>query len=219
MMIAVCLSGSIKNTKSIEYIEKLSNKHLVYIFIHTWNISNLDEFNSTLWSKSNTLELENINLFNPKKILIEDFSDRQILLQNLFNAADFKNKARHDIGTVSMYYSIFKSNELKKEYEKENNITFDCVIRSRFDSDIISELEIESYDLSKVNIPIGKDWGGLNDQFAFGNSDSMDIYSDLINNLSSVNSLYHPETMLQNYITLKNLNINRCVLDARIHYE
>jgi hypothetical protein len=118
-----------------------------------------------------------------------------------------------------MYYSIFKSNELKKEYEKENNITFDCVIRSRFDSDIISELEIESYDLSKVNIPIGKDWGGLNDQFAFGNSDSMDIYSDLINNLSSVNSLYHPETMLQNYITLKNLNINRCVLDARIHYE
>jgi len=55
---------------------------------------------------------------------------------------------------------------------------FDCVIRMRFDSDF----EGKTLDVSKCSdglyIPEGEDWlGGINDQFALGSSESMDIYS------------------------------------------
>jgi hypothetical protein len=42
-----------------------------------------------------------------------------------------------------MYYSIYKSNELKKQYEIENNFKYDYVIRLRMDVQFEYELDIE----------------------------------------------------------------------------
>ena len=220
MKIAICISGSIKNTKSLNYINNIRSKYDTKIFIHTWDIRNKKEFDDTTWSKANNLELEKIIDFNADKILIENFSNKLSYLNRIFNEANFKDKIRQDIGTISMYYSIFKSNQLKIDYEKENSMIFDCVIRSRFDSNVQQQFDfIENADLTQINIPHGRDWGGLNDQFAFGNSYQMNIYSDLINNLPSINNSYHSETMLRSYVNNTNLAINRCNLEVKIHHE
>ena len=110
-----------------------------------------------------------------------------------------------------MLYSIWKSNQLKKDYENENNIVFDRVIRMRFDSDF----EGKELNLKKLpeclNIPKGEDWcGGVNDQFALGTSQLMDIYSDLYNNLTNMGAIdYHPESILRDYLNSMQIKLNR----------
>ena len=171
-----------------------------------WNISNTEKFKSTCWNPNldrNAVHLIN-NLFNPESIIIENFESNEKYLENILHSYNFKEFARKDIGPISMYYSIFKSNELKISYEQKNKITFDCCVRMRFDSDIKDDFNIKNYDLNLLNIPKGKDWGGINDQFAFGSSSLMDKYSNTI--YGTVGDIYHPETILMNHL---NPNLNQ----------
>ncbi len=74
-------------------------------------------------------------------------------------------------------------NELRKEYEKENNIVHDIVIRTRFD--IIMNNKVH-YDISPgentIYTCIGGTAGFPNDMFALGNSKIMDLYCNRIDN-------------------------------------
>lgn len=84
------------------------------------------------------------------------------------------------LSTWSQLYAIAECNELKKQYEKENNMVFDWVIRSRFDFAINTYIPFEVLDNSKLYIPNcrmtpERDFG--NDQFAFSSSENMDNYS------------------------------------------
>ena len=47
----------------------------------------------------------------------------------------------------SMFFSIQRFNQLKMQYERENNFSYDIVIRCRFDVDII-KFDIDLYNLS-----------------------------------------------------------------------
>ena len=50
----------------------------------------------------------------------------------------------------SMFYSIWKANELKKEYEKKNNFKYDCVIKSRFDVALFDKLDVMNQNLNYI---------------------------------------------------------------------
>ena len=220
MKFAVCLSGYPKFIdKSLQSINKIKNYGDVKIFIHTWNISDIEKFKYTCWSPNldkNPISLIN-DLFNPESILIENFENNKYYLENILNSHMFTKFARRDIGLISMYYSIFKSNQLKFEYEQKSKINFDCCIRMRFDSDIKDDFNIKNYDLNLLNIPQGKDWGGINDQFAFGNSALMDKYSNVIYGI--VGDTYHPETILMNYLNANKINPARINLNVGINNE
>ena len=54
------------------------------------------------------------------------------------------------LSTWSQLYAIAECNELKKQYEKENNMVFDWVIRSRFDFAINTYIPFEVLDNSKL---------------------------------------------------------------------
>ena len=60
-------------------------------------------------------------------------------------------------------------------------------------------------------IPNDGDWcGGINDQFAVGSSKDMDIYCDMYNSFSMVKHIpYHPESMLREYLKIKNIESDR----------
>ena len=84
------------------------------------------------------------------------------------------------LSTWSQLYAIAQCNELKKQYEKENNMVFDWVIRTRFDFAINTYIPFEVLDNSKLYIPNcrmtpERDFG--NDQFAFSSSENMDNYA------------------------------------------
>ena len=229
MKIAICISGAVRYpefaVRSIENITK--NYEDLKLFIHTWKIYDREDFTTTihgleLKEKQNIVETDlgiiDQNQYKYETLLIEDYESKKHHFQKIYDCLDINPfipdtciKPRHDIGYISMLYSIWKSNQLKKDYENENNIVFDRVIRMRFDSDF----EGKELDLKKlpdcINIPKGEDWcGGVNDQFALGTSQLMDIYSDLYNNLTNMGTIdYHPESILRDYLNSMQIELNR----------
>jgi hypothetical protein len=109
---------------------------------------------------------------------------------------------------------------LKKEYEEENNIKFDWVIRMRTDSDFKYDvLDLNSFN-HDLNIPSGEDWSdnAINDQFAIGRSDAMDLYSNLYNSIHNVQTTeYFSEKLLFTHLNNVNLTSNRINFPVRIN--
>jgi hypothetical protein len=235
MKIAVCISGGVRYPHlGLQSIRKIIPNEYVKVFIHTWKIKDRSAFVKTLHGldhkevdKTVETNLSSLEYYNYEKLLIENYDECEKKFENLLSTLKFVPSTdpedeypRSDAGPISMHYSIFKSNQLKGEYEKENNITFDWVIRMRTDSDFKSNiLDVRSLS-GELNIPSGEDWSdsGINDQFAIGKSNAMDLYSNLYNNFHHNQSVkYYPERILYSHLKNMNLNIGRIDFPVRIN--
>ena len=235
MKIAVCISGGIRYPHlGLKSIQKIFPNDYVKIFIHTWKISDREDFLKTLSGlehkeRNNIADTDHSFLenYNYEKLLIENYKNCKNKFEKLFNNLKFVPSTdpedeypRFDVGPISMHYSIHQANELKKQYEVENNITFDWVIRMRTDSDF----RYDSLNLNtltgELNIPSGEDWSdiGINDQFAIGTSHAMNLYSNLYNNFHyTQSSKFYPERLLLNYLKQVDVKIQRIDFPVRIN--
>ena len=223
MKIAVCISGGVRYPHlGLQSIQKIIPNEYVKVFIHTWKIKDKNSFLKTVSGLEHKEEdkiietnLSFLDNYDYEKLVIENYEECKSRFKIILDKLKFVPSTdeediepRNDIGPISMHYSIYNANKLKIEYEKENNITFDWVIRMRTDSDFKYDvLDLKMLDCD-LNIPSGEDWSdtGINDQFAIGKSDIMNLYSSLYKNLYTVqSSKYYPERML--YLHLKNMNI------------
>jgi len=128
-----------------------------------------------------------VDVYNPKKFELEqpmnpDLS-KYIRVPPPQPNWKVKNPA---LSTYAQFYSLMKANNLKREHEKEFKMTFDWVIRSRFDFALNTEIPFEELDNSKLYIPNcrmtpNRDFG--NDQFAFSSSRNMDKYCNVFNRI------------------------------------
>jgi hypothetical protein len=223
MKVAICLSGLSRCVLSTfdSVISKIAKTLNADIFIHTWDIDDdKNRFGDSV-DYARSLKSGKAEFFTQysyvKGVLIEQFNSSW----NFLNVRSVAN-------IVPMYYSIFKANELKCDYERHTGISYDVVIRSRFDSFYENEM-----NKSELNNAIDSNivYIGLNainkghyasrknfksestncsfvaDNFAFGSSAVMNIYS---NTYCSLNNILRctatPETCLgiqlqQNNIT------------------
>lgn len=234
MQVAICLSGTTKcHENSLKSIQQHFKKYDPKIFIHTYDNSSIQDIIRDSWSKKTAQEYydnlklttkEILDLYSPTAGVIEDYKKAQEVLMpvyidiimrpgmNMLNGAS-------NLGPISMHYSIMHANFMKHIYESQNNMKFDVVVRMRFDSDIKMMSTLEEYDLTKINIPIKRDWnlqvqqednnwttlgiGGLNDQFAFGPSHLMNTYSALFptfNYFAGLLKVYQPETIFKTFL-------------------
>ncbi len=200
MKIAVCVSGQPRFfEKAFEYIDKnlLKNFETVDVFFHCWeNI--LDD------SKKTTL----LNLYNPKKFL---FEKEKIHILNY----PFKQSTTQPNSVFSMFYSIMKSNNLKKDYEQENDFKYDWVFRLRFDFALNKSFN------KNVLLDLDSSYIYLNnfeqlpnphcaDCFAFSTSKNMNIYSETYNNIMKYgyrDTILAGEAMLYKQIIENNIQI------------
>lgn len=235
MKVAVCISGGIRYPHlGLKSIQKIIPNEYVKVFIHTWKIEDKDSFLKTIWGleykEKDKIVETNLSCFddyNYEKLLVENYEETQKKFENLlsnlkFAPSDHENKDqfRNDVGPLSMHYSIYKSNQLKIEYEKENNIVFDWVIRMRTDSDFRHDVLDLSTLESNLNIPSGEDWAenAINDQFAIGTSHAMNLYSSLYHNIHyTQSSKYYPETLLFTHLENMKLSANRIDFPVRIN--
>jgi hypothetical protein len=215
MKIAICLSGGIKFPQhSLDSINNILPNDNVKIFIHSWQIDSKDKkkFVESSWTgvhhqdelfAHSTLGIvKNLSThFDVVDYVYENFADKSPLFSDIFNSLKWVKYERNDFGIISMYYSLFQSNLLKKKYEKENNMKFEKVVRMRFDSNFFGKkINLESF-IEPLNIPIGRDFTGINDQFAVCSSSHMDIYSNVFSELSkTVDAKYHPESILKKHL-------------------
>lgn len=230
MNIAFCISGAARYIEnSILTINRICNLNEVknpYIFIHTWEIEDLKIFgtqdiNNVKINKENNREkniYKILNLYKPNIILLEKFNNKLEELNSIFNSVKFNSYHRNDINLLSMYYSIYKSNELKNLYEKKNNTIFDWVFRIRFDSKLNNDVLLKNLINDKIYIPNECDYHGINDQFAFGNSFLMNEYSSVYLNINKIKkSCYNPEIIMMENIKYKNLPIERININVEIN--
>jgi hypothetical protein len=115
----------------------------------------------------------------------------------------------------SMYYSIYRANELKKRYERENGFVYDCVVRSRTDLYFDKEFTLNEFlsDPDAIWLsnfeqrPCGMSYADL---YAVSNSANADIYSGCYLNLPRL--IKQGNTLLQENLLYEYLKQYRVKL-------
>jgi hypothetical protein len=154
MRVALCISGQPRNAlETFPFIyHHIIQPNNADVFFHTYFDPNNLSVEKTHMNRGNcTLDkniIENlISLYKPVRYLVEQpksfYKQNYIVptsriqrsreLNSSIDWTDEQHK-RHTLKQMmSMFYSIFKANELKENYANETGITYDYVIRIRFD--------------------------------------------------------------------------------------
>jgi len=87
---------------------------------------------------------------------------------------------------------IYLANNLRREYQKENNISYDWVLRTRFDIFPIKQIEYHKLNKKYLYMPRTKamKFPNHNDVMAIGSEKNLDIYSNLFKNFRSIFKTY-----------------------------
>lgn len=183
MKFALCLSGKPRSCrKGFEYHRKnLLDKHDVDIFIHTWNDISDKEFQTIDY------------MYDPAA-----FETSWPIDDRAFEKYPVANPDWPPKNAICMMYSLFKANELKREHELQNGFRYDVVIRSRFDFALNREIDFP-VEPGKVYVPNDYVKGRIapngiicNDQFAVGDSPTMDLYCNTFWNIDRAAALGAP---------------------------
>ena len=192
MKVAYCFSGHLRTfDKTYEKISKYILKIFPGdIFIHTWDTLG-NNSTKTWWSgdekygqKIDDKIIDEVNrLYDPVKISIEEQSK---LLKHDFTKYNSSRKGEFQ-NTFSMWHSIYSSNKLRLEYEKQNHIKYDVVFRMRFDM-----LPLNTIDLNQVedfsSLYVNKNdncylVNAISDIFAYSSPEIMNKYCELYKHL------------------------------------
>lgn len=169
MKIAVCISGQYRAYKQgYEYLKRnLLDKYDCDIFIHSWQ-------NNNIYVVDDVRDLYKPKVWRFEQPFAKDEHDPfGAMFTNTPNAKGWPPRA-----TVSMFYSVFTSMLLMKDYELWHD-KYDWVVKTRFDYALNGVLPFEQLDKNKLYIPNCRmtplrDFG--NDQFAFGSNAVMTDY-------------------------------------------
>jgi SAM-dependent methyltransferase len=212
--LALCISGHLRTfEENYSSVKKfILDKNDCDVFIHTWNTighkhRNLDSnLSNTL---TNNLLDKITKIYNPKKIVMEKerfFPPTKIMIKRM-------EKGRDIVGVQSMYYKIESCNLLKKQYENQNGFVYDCVMRFRGDLRIENSLPLNfGQNFDYLYLPTVGNFGGLNDQIAFGSSQIMDKYSTLFSNIDTYleeGCIMNPEKLLEWHLNKIQLKVNK----------
>ena len=251
MRIAVSISGLTKYYQhSIDTINRYFavGGNQVDVFFHTWCLQDkVKQFN----------KLESVDyVFSPHSYKgYRDFSKDEIaryyqpkcfIVENMWDRVDHffylrekllkkcqATSAGHprNISLISMYYSLKRSEDLRREYELKNNFKYDTVVRMRFDSDIFAYDGNwnPEYLITKPNtltIPVGFDYPApeskytLNNNFWFADSDTSYLASRVYDHMDELidESKYYGSESLFGYFTNKHkIEANRVNLVVGIN--
>jgi len=217
MKVALCLSGQARFLETC-YYESMKPYILdVFnpdVFIHTWDTSNMVGkyfTNGNDWIMGDKIP-ENlmetmITLYKPTCYTIEP--------QIPFESNKWSERLMPSIKSnhlYSMFYSIYKSNELKKQYEQKNNFIYDWVIRIRFDMALPSgPLSLNELDNNFLWVATGcfDNNNGYLDSLGYSNSRIMDIYSNTFNYIDNIIDTNPTMGVCGEYVLRKHIDNNQ----------
>ena len=225
MKIALQISGEFR---ALHFSAECLNKYIlsvfpeaeINIFVHTWwreqtSLGTWQFEGRGDWHK-NVMVFDHgtgLALFKPSSYFLEKYEDRH----------DLKALPR----AYSMYYSIKRANEARKEFERLTGIHYDFIIRYRTDCIINENLYevvrdyIKDYIEQKKSFlcipqskvakradgPVDSDTEGICDWFAIGTGDAMDVYCGTYDTFIEIGLPILPESMLA--LQLKSRGITK----------
>lgn len=236
MKTALCLSGHLRSFRHT--FQSLKNNIIdplnCDVFIHTWDVigaptgKNPGDIKNENFKTINCLQ-DIYGMFNPKYMSIEEQQDKLDLFINQTNdikvPADEQQYIMKHIGLhISMFYSIFMSNNLRKDYEQENNIEYDLIVRCRPDLFFKTILDFSMFaDKNKLYVPDIATYvsNGINDQVAISSPSTMDTYCDIYHCIA--NYYRHrvctarPEVMIKYHLDKNNIKTESKNIDYDLY--
>jgi len=182
MKIAVCLSGQFR-TFDYCYDSILNYFGDVDYFCHTWNYNDFKEKkpNSVLETRQEIVDeteiAKKLEILNPRGVQIQG---NDVIKENFLWS--------------SLFYSQMAANNLKIQYEIDNNFRYDIVIKSRYDLifKLNSKFKVNQYAntsnyfknhdlfvLHQERAPEGFYMINISDVIYYGSSTAMDIMANL----------------------------------------
>jgi len=223
MKIAICFSGAIRSFKSCypsiyrSLIEPLNAD----VFMHLWTFGediaqhkNEHRYITHFKLQDDECSIDYvIDKIKPKKYTIDEYNyewEKEIVSGcNGYDIIRYMDDhdTNYAVSSMGMYFKIFKANELKCQYEDENNFKYDIVIRCRLDFKWSDNFTIGDFsNITDNELLIIKDsycttahWAG-NDKFFAGTSTTMNKMCNLYNEIGH----YHKNEICQ--IEGQNLN-------------
>lgn len=212
MKIAFCLSGHLR---SYQQTFGALYKHILQplnpdVFIHTWDFIGVSPHIDLHFKKIPTIskrkEIENI--YKPKAFLVEKLN---LHLGERYRSLVVDKRSPNAI--VNMFYKIYQADLLRQRFELIHG-KYDIVIRAR--ADLLFEKPIDPDDLAKASenghiyLPNCGHFDGLNDQFAFGNSEAMKEYSSCYMEISNIakDIPFRPEVLMKEHLVKKKISLD-----------
>jgi hypothetical protein len=171
---AICLSGELRSIdKTFPLIEKniLSRFSDYDIFYFTWTDDpDLDKLRVLIKTgRVKDLDLKARMSFNE-----DEYFPKKPLKTNYQNI-------------IRQLYCLKQVNDLKSQYEDENNFKYDIVVRIRPDLLLLNDSSLpenfEQSDFNYLHLLNHDNWHGYCDRFYVSNSPNMDILSNRINDV------------------------------------
>jgi hypothetical protein len=209
--VAICISGI---DRSLDFCINTLKKNLIECNSERYEFYTIGYITSD----------NHINKLNfDKLILSTEFVNNETNETSKLPLPNLSYQKEHYIGGqyLQCYYQLkglYEVNKLRIKYERENNITFDYLIRYRTDLNLLSNLNLDIIKKNTVYIPYCHDWNGYNDRFAIGDRNVMNTYFNryefwMNNNDHIENYTTHAETNLKIFLNVNNINIDRLDFD------
>lgn len=192
MRVAVCISGFMRLCEETResFLSRLVAPFDADIFVSTWAPGG-DE---AAW-------LENIQaIYRPAVVEIEEWPKT---LEAWGDLSPYEARKRSDVkvpNVLGMFYKIHRANRLKRMAEAEKGFRYDAVVRMRTDVMLYETPELGKITPGYAYIGNSFGYGGLPDLFAYGDSATMDLYSDVFHRIPAYvaeGCLVHPEMLLE----------------------
>ena len=120
------------------------------------------------------------NLLNPNLDVAESRVESYLKMNKHRNMTNNQMKQHMTKQLLSMFYSIYKCNELKEVFANENGFVYDYVIRLRFDACPSNPLICSTYNPNFIYYQdLGQPDNLISDWFNFGSNAIMNIYASL----------------------------------------
>lgn len=213
MRVAICISGQPRNAlEAYPYIlNNLIEPNNADVFIHMhfdpenlyMEKSHADKGNCEL---DKTIASTLIDIYKPKRFLVENprnfqrpninIAEKRLSRTKEMNRHKNWDDIQHKNYTVkqltSMYYSIYKANELKEVYANEHNIVYDYVIRVRFDVAIMQPIICSNLNPNYLHyIELGQPDDLISDWLNVGSNAVMNVYASLYLNMEYLNTFLY----------------------------
>ena len=202
MRIAVIVYGRLN--KCVEHynniIEKIGKDNDIDFFLSSDN-------------SSESLLNNFIDLYNPvnynNNIIIYDYDLNKY--PGKYAVTNIHNMTCHFINKNRVFL-------LLEEYINKKNIQYDVVISLRIDCVFSNNFIFNNLTDNTIYIPSNYDYGGINDQVAYGKIDAMKKYNSInvVELLEQKLSIPHPESLTFANIHFNNLQIERVNLQYHL---
>jgi hypothetical protein len=128
-------------------------------------------------------------------------------------------------GVWMMYYNLLKVNQLRKDFQKQQNVEYDFILRVRSDSNLNGPIDVSRLNINHDEIYMpNNNWFGfpgleVNDQFAIGKDQAVTTYCDIVHSIKKYNDsgiAFHPETLLAKHLLANNIKTIKADFESYI---